>query len=320
MRNKIYSSGRVRVVDADNFVTEHVISTEDVDRDGEVVVFDDLERAARNFVNNPVVLFFHNADPATPKLPIGRNLELRREQGRVVARTQFAVREDQSGFTRTLWNLHVGGYLNGVSIGFRPERVEVVGQGREAVRVVHVDELLEYSLVPIPANPEALTSMAKALADRRRVQLGKPSAYVTGFATADAALNALSGERDPGQPDAQRRAVRPRRRVGDQRARPAAGAAVHVAGRACGLQKQRHAVHQPRVAHSPGRRRDHRRESGLSAQHPTDLLVHHHACRLVFLRVGGGMLGRFDQPQRIQRLRAATQARGRIRGQVVRTL
>lgn len=191
MMNKMTFDAAAKALDKENFVSEHAISTDSLDRDGEVVVFDDLDAATANYRRNPIVLFYHNLDPATPKLPVGKNLELRRDGGRIIGRTQFAVREDETNFTRTLWNLHVGGYLNGVSIGFRPGKIENVGTGENMKRVVHVEQLNEYSLVPVPANPDALTLMAKALSAYKH---GPNEARVVSFATIEASIKALRAE------------------------------------------------------------------------------------------------------------------------------
>jgi hypothetical protein len=203
--HKLFSGGEVKALDKEHFISEHIISTEAVDRDGESVVFKDLGYVTRNYRNNPVVLFFHNTDPASPKLPIGKNLSLRKDGSAVIARTQFAVEEDTSGFTRTLWNLHIGGYLGAASIGFRAGEIKAQGNEWDSPRTVEVDELFEYSLVPIPANAEAVTAIAKALA-RDRICKGTcqhPPAKIVDYTTADAAIKALEREikRDPAAHD-----------------------------------------------------------------------------------------------------------------------
>ena len=202
MRNKIIAGTEFKIVKAEDgseqYIAEHVISTDSTDRDRERVIFSDLDKAVANYRKNPVVLFYHNM--ADEKLPVGKNLELWRDGNKIMARTQFAVDEDEPGFVRTLWNLYKGGYLNAWSVGFTFERYEYVEDEKDpdygkADARVYVDELLEYSVVPVPANQEALTMLAKALdGSGKRVSKQGPRAVVTGFATMEAALKSLRAE------------------------------------------------------------------------------------------------------------------------------
>jgi HK97 family phage prohead protease len=56
------------------------------------------------------------------------------------------------------------GLLGAVSVGFRPIEWRYMEEGRGGVRFIQ-QELLEISLVPVPANPEALIE-ARAAAKR----------------------------------------------------------------------------------------------------------------------------------------------------------
>jgi phage head maturation protease len=206
MMRKEINSGEIKVLDKEKFISQRVISTEDYDRDNESVVFDSIDSALRNYRANPVVLWHHNMGEV--KHPIGRNLDVRKVGNKIIADTQFAVEEDTSNFTRTLWNLHSGGYLNGASIGFKPGAVDIEdAKDWNSRRIVHVDELFEDSLTAIPANQAAVTAIAKALA-RDRIckglcQHGHEPAKIVDYTTADAAIKALEREikRDPAAHD-----------------------------------------------------------------------------------------------------------------------
>jgi len=55
------------------------------------------------------------------------------------------------------------GHLSGVSIGYLPVRQSWKTVGGKAVRALHEVKLLEISLTPVPANPEAVLTSVKSL-------------------------------------------------------------------------------------------------------------------------------------------------------------
>jgi phage head maturation protease len=132
-----------------------VISTGDRDRAGDVVVPGGL-RNSDEFLKNPVVLWAHNRFTLPP---IGTCQRLDVQPDRIVAETRFA---QGVPFAEDLFRLYEQGVLRGWSIGFVPRKAsllpesEAAGGGRRGVRVEEWD-LLEYSAVPIPENPGALT-------------------------------------------------------------------------------------------------------------------------------------------------------------------
>lgn len=140
---------------------EIVISTDSVDRDGEVIEVDGWQ--LENYLANPVVLYAHDYR----SVPIGRTLELRREPGQLVARFQFrdpANDLDPVNQIRAAWEQ---GILRAASVGFRPLEWRRMDADDDAPSSSEDDwywgpkrylqqELLEWSIVPIPANQEAL--------------------------------------------------------------------------------------------------------------------------------------------------------------------
>lgn len=124
-----------------------IASTGDEDRQGDVIEPGgwQLDR----YRANPVVLFAH--DRSAP--PVARAQNVRVEGGRLRAEVQFAPTDSGA----ELEKLVRGGFMNGVSVGFRPlpDRVEILDSGG-----LHFleQELLEISLVPVPANAEAVVS------------------------------------------------------------------------------------------------------------------------------------------------------------------
>ena len=163
---------RRRAVTADDAQTDETartetsfITTECVDRDKEIVVARGVD--LRQFQKNPVVPFAHTYD----SLPVGRCLWLKREsRGKgegILAKTQYAAPPaDWQGdwFPSAVFALIQQGVLKGKSIGFLPlearppKEDEIKGRPDWAgARLIFPKSvLLEYSIAPVPANPDAL--------------------------------------------------------------------------------------------------------------------------------------------------------------------
>lgn len=152
-----------------------VITTADPDRAGDVVVTRGLRNRAE-YLRNPVVLWAH--DRGQP--PIGTCISLAVEETRIVAETRFAK---GVAFAEELFRLYEQGVLRGWSIGFLPRRAKLRPAGAEGRRGLLIEEwdLLEYSAVPVPENPAALTlAITKGLVrdSRLRAWLTDPLALL----------------------------------------------------------------------------------------------------------------------------------------------
>ncbi len=127
----------------------HYITTKIVDRFGDIVYPDGMDDT--DYRKNPVVLFAHDSR----KLAIGKNIWLKKDSKGILAKTQFADTE----LGHELYRLNRDGFLNAWSIGFTiPEGGSEIIDG-----INHIKKwiLLEYSNVPIPANPECLNLILK---------------------------------------------------------------------------------------------------------------------------------------------------------------
>jgi len=135
-----------------------VISTASIDREGDIINPDgwDLE----NYKQNPVVLWAH--DYWTP--PIGKALDVSIKDGALVATDRFTP-EDINPFGAMIYRMIKGGYLKATSVGFKPIEwtFNEEHRGYDFLRA----ELLEHSVVPVPANPEALVMASAAGIDLR---------------------------------------------------------------------------------------------------------------------------------------------------------
>lgn len=137
-----------------------VFSTESIDRDGDIIRQRGLDFEA--FKKNPVVLFAHNSRD----LPIGRAMKIFQTQNRTrsIAVDRFTPR-DLNPLGDTVFQMLTAEtpFLNAASIGFRPkqfERREGLTEEEEQQFFIPTDfqvsEKLEHSIVPVPANAEAL--------------------------------------------------------------------------------------------------------------------------------------------------------------------
>lgn len=123
------------------------ITTDDPDRERDVVDTTGVETAS--FERNPVVLFAHSYRD----LPIGRCVGLERSANKIVATVEFAS-EDMCPMAEHVYRMVKAGYLRAASIGFRPLEW-TYNEERGGVDFKRV-ELLEFSIVPVPANSMAL--------------------------------------------------------------------------------------------------------------------------------------------------------------------
>jgi HK97 family phage prohead protease len=108
-----------------------------------------------NYLKNPVVLYGHNYWG----FPIARDMGITVEANRLIGTPRFTTREENPEGDMT-YQLILGGYLNAASVGFAPE--EWFYNEPERGLDFKKQELLEYSIVPIPANPEALVEARSA--------------------------------------------------------------------------------------------------------------------------------------------------------------
>ena len=129
-------------------------STKTVDRDKEIL--DPAGCILDNYRKNPVILFGHNQNIP----PIGRALWVDADDTSVKAKIEFAPTQ----FAQEIRTLVEEGFLKAISVRFLPlewiekgdERMREYDPTGEAIRVYTKWELLEISIVDIPANPEAL--------------------------------------------------------------------------------------------------------------------------------------------------------------------
>jgi len=122
------------------------ISTQTKDRGGDII--DSAGWDITNYKKNPVVQWSHKySEP-----PIGKSVELRIDEKGIHSKTLFA----DYPFADLIYRLYQQGFMHAFSVGYLPMEYASNENGNG----IHFmkQELIEYSCVPVPANPEAVVS------------------------------------------------------------------------------------------------------------------------------------------------------------------
>jgi|WetSurMetagenome_2_1015567.scaffolds.fasta_scaffold88458_1 HK97 family phage prohead protease len=129
---------------------EMTVSTANVDRDGDRVMPEGMD--AESFKANPALIWSHDYS----QIPIGTVTSLTAVKGQGIrARFKFLEGDEFASRVQNAWDQ---GVVRAASIGFRPKTWDQTDTGYDVTGW----ELLEISLVAIPANPEAVRTL-KAL-------------------------------------------------------------------------------------------------------------------------------------------------------------
>lgn len=151
--------GFSKMVDDDSRILEFIISTNKVDRDGDTISVDGWE--LDDFNRSGSVLWAHDAR----QLPVAKPTSTFVEAGSLKSRAQFPER-DVYPFADTVYRLLVGGYLRGSSVGFKPLDVEVDSERVDPMGLPGLNfrrqELLEWSVTPVPSNTDAVVQARSA--------------------------------------------------------------------------------------------------------------------------------------------------------------
>jgi|GEM_PF-1972943 len=131
-----------------------VLSDETLDRDFEQ--FDTAGWTLAEFKKNPVVLWSH--DYGRPA--IGRVLNPHTRSGRLVGKVQF---DPDDVFAQEVERKVKSGYIKAGSVGFFPIQVEIPEDDKSDLKLIYrKQELREFSVCNVPANPNALVQLSAA--------------------------------------------------------------------------------------------------------------------------------------------------------------
>lgn len=151
---RAFSGSVIKSIDSAKRQIEFIISTAAVDRYGDIVEVSGWD--LKSYKANPVVLFGHNS--SIP--PIGKAIKTWKDGDALRSVAEF-MPQDISAFAHSIFRMYEEKFLRAVSVGFKPTKYERLKdeEGNEtwAYRFLK-QELLEFSAVPIPANPEALVA------------------------------------------------------------------------------------------------------------------------------------------------------------------
>lgn len=151
---RAFSGSTIKSIDSESRQIEFIISTATADRMGDTIQVNGWD--LKNYKANPVVLFGHLS--SIP--PIGKAVKVWKDKDALLAVAEF-MPQDMSAFAHSIFRMYEEKFLRAVSVGFRPTKWEdILDENGERTWSYNFlkQELLEFSAVPIPANPEALVS------------------------------------------------------------------------------------------------------------------------------------------------------------------
>jgi HK97 family phage prohead protease len=198
---KTYAT-KAEIDDEERTVTA-VISTSAVDREREVL----LPKGAdfEQYLKNPVVLWAHDYRDT----PIGKAVWIKTHPKTTPKEIRAQVKFAETEKAEEVYQLFKGKFLNAFSVGFlpaengshppTPEEVKKHPEWAEASRIYDNWELLEFSAVPVPANPEALATAVKSkgikLSEKTITELGiDETTYYEDTEVADAVEKSIEEE------------------------------------------------------------------------------------------------------------------------------
>jgi phage head maturation protease len=145
----------------------YLVSDETPDRVGDIIKVKGWDLV--QYRKNPVILWAHDGSSVPP---IGRSTNIRRRytpDARLTADVEFAPKEAYE-FADTIYQLASRGFIKATSVGFMPlETMDLDKKAREEMglgrygQVFTRSELMEISIVSVPANPSALELGMKQL-------------------------------------------------------------------------------------------------------------------------------------------------------------
>ena len=148
-------------------VIRFIGSDESIDRDGDIIAVSGWDIA--KYMKNPVVLFGHDSYA----LPIAKTVAINTDSYAKALlfdiyfptveelATDPAMPSEHALRVDAIYNMAKAGLLNAVSVGFRGIEWEQTKTGRMYTK----QELMEISIVPVPANPNAIAIMRSAGVD-----------------------------------------------------------------------------------------------------------------------------------------------------------
>lgn len=155
---------QTKEIDRENFRIRFIFSSGIVDRHGEII--DQKGWKLNNYLMNPVVLWGHDQS----KFPIGKAANMEVINDKLEGDVFFAYNENPEA--AIAFELCAGGFLSAGSVGFM--NLKWMYDDVNDLLTLLENELFEFSIVNVPANPEALSkaidSMEKENVDKKVIE------------------------------------------------------------------------------------------------------------------------------------------------------
>jgi HK97 family phage prohead protease len=147
---------------SDDTRTTVVISTDGVDRHGTII--DPNGAILDNYNQNPVFLINHDYD-----LLAGSGAEITVQNNQIVANIDDDMWDLEDERIIPYYNKVKSGKMRAASVGFIPREIEFENEDGEPRKepIIRKWELLEFSFVTIPSNPEALVTVRNFSKERK---------------------------------------------------------------------------------------------------------------------------------------------------------
>jgi len=144
---------------SDSVYIEGYASTTDIDRQGDVVPASVWEAGIKNYLKNPIILAQHDYDD-----PVGRMVQHRVDSTGLWVKARISAAAE-------IFNLVKDGVVTAFSVGFRVMDAEY--NAATELFVIKQLELVEISIVSVPANQNTLFSLSKAFDDADEYKIFK---------------------------------------------------------------------------------------------------------------------------------------------------
>lgn len=173
---------QIEPIEADERCLRFTISTGIVDRERDTIALAGWQ--LEDFLRNPVVLWGHDA----AALPIGRAFDVGIEGNALKASVRFIPSDtpERGQFADAVYRLARGGFLGATSVGFRPLKWAFTEDAERGADDwfpgidFQQQELVELSVVTVPANPEALMEPMPAPAPAAPAEIASDTPPATG--------------------------------------------------------------------------------------------------------------------------------------------
>lgn len=166
---KLYANTSVKSVDEKSRTATFIASTNERDSYGEIV---EQKWQLERWLKNPAILWRHGRESyggtAEEGIPIGRGLSAEVTENAMEIAVEFAPKELNEFADRVFRNV-AAGFVKGGSVGFYPHSVRLETVNDVETWILSDNELLEFSVCPVGANPGAVALTEGDVSERHNL-------------------------------------------------------------------------------------------------------------------------------------------------------